>query len=281
MKLTDFRIPLRLDEAQALLKQLGPAGFPLAGATSLEFVPGKDPKTAVDLGRLHLDGIMRAGSSFLVGATTRLAQIQKHHEPGWVLDRVAVHLASQPIRNMSTIGGNVARVFWWGDFPVALLALGATMVVHDGAERKMAGDEYFASQPAKLFKEGALLTAVHVRALGAGAGFGYRKQTQTAMGFSLATAAAMLEMDGVTVRSARVALGAAIPFPARLTAVEQALAGQLAGPNIFARAVREGLGGLKFRGGAGMTEEYVAHLAAVSLKDALHDAWTDAKGGAR
>lgn len=278
MNITDFRIPGRLDEARAILKELGPAGLPLAGATSLEFIPGKDPKTAVDITRLGLEGIVRENGGFRIGAATRIAALQNHHEPGWVLDRVAVRLASQPIRNMSTIGGNIARVFPWADFPVVLLALNATMVID---ETKVPADEYFASQPARYFKDGALLTAIHVPAVGARVGFGYRKQTQAAMGFSLMTCAALLEADGNHIKTARVALGAGIPFPARLQAIEQALAGKAGGEEIFKAAAAQGLSGLKFKGAAGMSEEYMAHLAAVVVPDALADAWAAAKGGAR
>ena len=38
MKIADFAIPSNLAEARSLLKQLGPQGVPLAGATSLVFM---------------------------------------------------------------------------------------------------------------------------------------------------------------------------------------------------------------------------------------------------
>ena len=99
----------------------------------------------MDITRLGLHGIREESGTFRIGATTRIAALQKHHEAGWVLDRVAMHLASQQIRNMSTLGGNIARVFPWADFPVALLALGAEMVIAgDGGERVVGADEFFA-----------------------------------------------------------------------------------------------------------------------------------------
>lgn len=277
MKLVDFRIPTRLDEARSLLKELGPSALPLAGATSLVFAPGKDPKTAVDITRLGLDGIRRDNGTFIVGSTTRLAALQKHHADGWVLDRVAERLASQQIRNMSTLGGNIARVFPWADFPIVLLALGAEMVIAGDAERIVGADDFFSSQPARFFKGGELLTAVRVPVLGAGCGFGYRKQTQSSFGFSLMTVAAWIERDGAKVRRARVAAGAGIPFPARLGAIEQAVTGQDAGEALFADAAAKGLSGVKFKSAAGMSEEYIAHLASVLVRDALTEAWENAR----
>ncbi|MBP7829918.1 MAG: FAD binding domain-containing protein [Kiritimatiellae bacterium] len=277
MKITDFKIPTRLDEALAALRDLGPAALPVAGATSLVFIPEDQPMTAVDLNRLGLDGIRRDGGVFRVGAATRVATLQKHREPGWVLDRVALTLSSQQIRNESTLGGNICRVFPWSDFPAPLLALGATLVIRGVQEREMPADEFFSSQPARLFRGGDLLTQVRVPALGEGAGFGYKKVRQTATGFSLATAAACLQLDGASVRSARAAVSAAVPFPARCPGVEAALAGKKASEGLLREAALNGLSALRFKEAEGMSAEYIGRLAAVTLGDVLVEAWNQAK----
>jgi CO/xanthine dehydrogenase FAD-binding subunit len=275
MRIADFRIPEHLDEARTLLKGLGDQALPLAGGTSLVFAVGRDEKIAVDLMRAGLDGIRREHGGFRIGATTRLADLQHFRADGWVLDRVAVRLASQQVRNMSTIGGNIVRVFPWADFPVALLALDASLVILGQGERTVGADEFFAGQPSRLLKGGDLLAAVHVKALPPGTGFGYRKETRAAMGFSLMTAAALVESDGKNIRRARVAAGAGVPFPCRLEAVEAALAGKPGKDETFREAAK-GTAGLKIRTSAGMSEEYIAHLAQVVVADALREAWTEA-----
>ena len=277
MKITDFKIPTRLDEALALLRDLGPAGLPVAGATSLVFIPEDEPKTAVDLNRIGLDGIRRENGTFLIGAASRVAALQKHAAPGWVLDRVAVTLSSQPIRNESTIGGNICRVFPWSDFPAPLLALGAVMVIRGGQEKEMTADEFFSAQPARLFRSGELLTQVRVPALSPGMGFGYRKIRQTATGFSLTTAAVLLQLEGTTLRSVRVALSGAVPFPVRCPGVEGALSGQKASEGLLREAALNGLAGLKIRESEGMSAAYIGRLAGVTLGDVLVEAWTQAK----
>lgn len=277
MKITDFKIPTRLDEALALLRELGPAALPVAGATSLVFIPEDQPMTAVDINRLGLDGLRRDNGTFRIGAAARVASLQKHHEPGWVLDRVALTLSSQPIRNQSTIGGNICRVFPWADFPASLLALGATLVVRGAQEKELSSDEFFSSQPVRLFKGGELLTEIRVPAIGAGAGFGYKKVRQTATGFSLVTAAVQLRLEGGAVASVRAALGGGVPFPVRCPGVESALAGKKASEPVLREAARDGLAGLKFKEAEGMSVEFVGNLAAVTLGDALVEAWTAAK----
>lgn len=277
MKITDFKIPASLDEALALLRELGPAGLPVAGATSLVFIPEDQPVTAVDVNRIGLSGIHLENGTFRIGAATRVAGLQKHHAPGWVLDRVALTLSSQPIRNESTIGGNICRVFPWSDFPAALLALGAGMAIRGAQDKEMTADEFFASQPARLFRSGDLLTEIRVPSLGSGAGFGFRKIRQTATGFSLATAAALLQLEGASIRSVRAALSGAVPFPARCPNVETALAGKKASEGVLREAALNGLSGLKFKEAEGMSAEYIGSLAAVTMGDALVEAWTLAK----
>ena len=279
MKLVDFKIPTRLDEARGILKQLGSTALPLAGSTSLVFAAGKDDRVAVDITRIGLHGIRKESGTFRIGATATIAALQKHHEDGWVLDRVAKHLASQQIRNMSTLGGNIVRVFPWADFPVALLALNAEMVIAgDGGDRIVVADEFFAGQPTRLLKPGELLAAVKLKAVQLGCGFGYRKETRAHMGFSVMTAAAALEADGKKIKSARVAVGAGVPFPARLKAVEEALVGKPASESLFREAAAKGAEGLKVKSAAGNTDEYTLHLAPVVIADALAEAWKMAAG---
>ena len=100
----------------------------MAGGTSLHFL-GVTEKTAVDLSHLGLSGIKKKGGTFLIGATTSLGELMNYQGPGWVLDQVALHTSTQQIRNISTLGGNIVRVFPWNDFPVALLALDATLCI--------------------------------------------------------------------------------------------------------------------------------------------------------
>lgn len=279
MKLVDFKIPTRLDEARNILKQLGSTALPLAGSTSLVFAAGKDGRVGVDITRLGLHGIRKESGTFRIGATTTIAALQKHREDGWVLDRVAKHLASQQIRNMSTLGGNLVRVFPWCDFPVVLLALNAEMVITgDGGDRTVLADEFFAGQPVRLLKTGELLAAVKVKAVPAGSGFGYGKQTRTHMGFSLMTAAVFLETNGKTIRNARVGVGAGVPFPVRLKTVEDLLAGQPASESLFKESAVRGSEGLKIKSAAGNTDGYTTHLVAVTIADALTDAWKNAVG---
>jgi carbon-monoxide dehydrogenase medium subunit len=278
MTCRDFLIPRGLEEARGMLKELGAAALPLAGGTGLYFLAPQPEKTVIDITRIGLDGIERDGGAFRIGAATPVASIQHTREKGFVLHEAASRLATQQIRNVSTIGGNIARVFPWADFPVALLALDASVTVLGDGEKTYGADEYFKSQPARLFKAGELLTAVTVPAVEGAAGFGFHKEVITSSGFSMMTAAARLRLEGGVIEDARLAAGAGISFPRRLAEVEQRLCGEKAGEEVFERAVAEGVKGVTWKGKEGSSDEYAAHLAGVVLRDVLAKAMKQAKG---
>lgn len=278
MKVEAFLIPGSLAEAQGQLRALGARGTPVAGATSHLFLRGERPVTLVDLSRTGISGIAARGDVFVIGATTPVAELRDFTAPGWVLDRVAACFVNQQIRNQSTLGGNVARVFPWSDFAVAMLALDATMEIAGAPDRRMRADDYFQGQPARHFVPGDLLVRIEVPCLGAGVGFGYRKERRTAADYSLCTVAARVEIGGGVVRAARVALGAAVAMPQRLAGVETRLIGARPAPAALGAAVEEGMGGMTFVRAAGFSAEYTAHLARVAVCDAIGDAVREAGG---
>ena len=270
----DFLVPASFDEARAELQRLGPEGVPVAGATSLLFMKHREPKVAVDLSRAGLAGIRADGDGFVIGAMSTITALREHRADGWVLDRVAGHFVTQQIRNQSTLGGNIVRVFAWADFPVALLALNATMVIRNDEEKRVGADEFFAGQPVRLLKAGDLLVSVVVPALKPGQGFGYHKQTRVSADFSQGTAAALLEVAGGKITAARVALGASVTFPCRLAGVEQALVGQKGSEKLF-RAASAELGTRTWRTVAGFAPDYIQHIGQTAVADALAQAWEE------
>ena len=280
MKLCEFIHPASLSEARKALRELGPGGMPLAGGTALHFMQSKKPVTAVDLTGLGLSFIRRKGGFFSIGAATPISEIQRYRSPRWAMHEICRRISTHQIRNVSTIGGNICRVFPWADLPVVLLAMNARMVIYSGKEAEMGADEFFSSQPARLFTGGNLLTAVKIPVLKAQHGFGSVKAARNAAAFSLVTIAALLELDGTKIKSARVAAGSAIPFPKRLPGVEAALVGREAVTAVFKEAAAAAGTAAKWNVREGMSADYMRQLAEVSLLDALERAAEFARGRA-
>jgi len=278
MKLCAFIRPTSLSDAREVLRELGPKGMPLAGGTALHFMPTKTPVTAVDITRLGLSYIRQEGNFFNIGAATPISDIQRYRGPRWAMHEICRRISTHQIRNISTIGGNICRVFPWADLPVVLLAMDARMTINSGTETEVPADEYFAAQPAKRFSGGNLLTAVKVPVLEAHHGFGSVKATRNAAAFSLVTVAALLELKDGHIKSARVAAGSAIPFPHRLPSVEAALAGREAVTAVFKEAAAKASADARWCAREGMSADYIKQLAEVSLLDALEKAAAFAKG---
>jgi CO/xanthine dehydrogenase FAD-binding subunit len=272
VKLCEFIRPASLSAARDHLRELGPRGLALAGGTSLHFMQTPTPGTAVDITRLGLSFIRPEGDYFAIGATTPLADIQRYRAPRWAMHEICRRISTHQIRNISTIGGNICRVFPWADMPVVLLAMNARLVIYSGKEDELTADEFFSSQPAKRFQGGDILTTVKVPVLHAHHGFGSVKAVRTAASFSLVTVAAVLELEGNNIKVARVAAGSAIPFPQRLPEVEAALIGREATPSVFQEASARSAKAAPWRGLEGMSPDYSRHLAEVSLLDALERA---------
>jgi CO/xanthine dehydrogenase FAD-binding subunit len=278
MKLCEFIRPESLAQARAVLRKLGPKGLPLAGGTALHFMPGKAPVTAVDLTGLGLSYIRHKGAFFEIGAATPLSDIQRHRGPRWAMHEICRRISTHQIRNVSTIGGNICRVFPWADLPVVLLAMNARLVIYSGKLKEMGADEYFSSQPARLFRGGDLLAAVKIPVLKAHHGFGSVKAARNAAAFSMVTIAALLELKDGRIAAARVAAGSAIPFPKRLPSVEAALMGKEPSAGVFRAAASLAGNDAKWCKQEGMSAEYVANLAEVSIVDALERAAEFARG---
>jgi CO/xanthine dehydrogenase FAD-binding subunit len=277
VKLREFIRPASLSAARELLRELGPQGMALAGGTALHFMQDDTPCTAVDVSRLGLSFIRPEGDFFVIGATTPLSDIQRHRAPRWAMHEICRRISTHQIRNISTIGGNICRVFPWADLPVVLLAMNARMIVFSGQDQEVSADDFFASQPVSRFRNGDLLSAVKVPVLQAHLGFGSVKAARNAAAFSLVTVAVVLELQDGHIKAARVAAGSAIPFPRRLLEVEASLTGREATTAVFQEAAAKAKTAAPWRGREGMSAEYSQHLAEVSLLDALERAATFAR----
>ena len=281
MRFDDFLIPQTMEEAREALNALGEKGYAFAGGTAFQYVSDRPGATAVDITRLGLRGIEPTDGGFRVGATTTLTDLVRYRADGWVLDRVATRIPTHQVRNISTVGGNISRLFPWSDLPLALLVLeGGVVILGDDGERAHDALEFFTAQPLNRFGHGDLVTAVEVPAVAPPLGFGFKKENTTNAAFALMTGAAAITLDGERMARVRLAANGALAVPQRLPDVEAVLEGEPADAGLFAAAVEGGIGHLDWRGREGMSNEFARHLGGVILVDVLEQALAAAKGGA-
>ncbi|MBM2620786.1 FAD binding domain-containing protein [Actinoplanes sp. LDG1-06] len=213
---------------------------------------GSPPTELVSLRRAGLAGITVTGSTVTIGATTTLSQVE--HDPRLeILNPVVRSIASVPVRNLATVGGNLFAHQPYGDLTVALVALDARAVLfgHDA--------------PVELpLREHALVTAVTFELPTPGT-FRYLKASRRRFNSaSVVTVAAVVTEHGV-----RVALGGVSDHIVRATAVEQALAGRPLTEESVAAAARVGLAELSPADDAYASAWYRKRVFPVHLRRAL------------
>ncbi|WP_462266299.1 FAD binding domain-containing protein [Mucilaginibacter sp.] len=138
------------------------------------------------------------------------------------------------------------------DMCVAMAALGATIQVQGPKGERSIPFADFHLLPGKTpqlehnLKPGELITSVTLPPLPAAAKSHYLKvRDRASYEFALTSAAVVLDMQGNTIRTARIALGGVGTKPWRSLAAEQALAGKIASEQNFRNAAEIAMAGAK------------------------------------
>lgn len=222
--LNDVHLPTDLQAAFDALDSSRSSAL-MSGGTSLmpeinTRVTGID--TVVSLRRLALSDISVNAGKAIIGATVTLDAFGRHPELG-VLKPVIESIASPPIRNMATVGGNLFAAQPYGDLAVALLALDAEAeLVSRGVTRKAPVGEILR----KGIAEGEIVTAVSFDIPSEEVWF-YTKATRRKLNSAaIVTVAATITLANGKVASARIALGGVASRPVPAPSVEAALIGQ-------------------------------------------------------
>ena len=144
---------------------------------------------------------------------------------GKLIDRIG----GEQVRNMGTIGGNIANGSPIGDMPPPLIALGATLTLRKGRKRRTIPlEEFFIAYGKQDRRSDEFVEAVHVPVPAKGSHFAVHKVTKRRDEDITATLGAFhlaLAKDG-TVKSIRIAYGGMAATPKRARAVEAELLGR-------------------------------------------------------
>src|SRR6266849_309635 len=163
----EYTAPKTLDEA---LHLLAAGAKPLAGGMSL--IPMMKlrlaaPERLVDLGKLKdLNYIRDADGALHIGATTTHADLESSpilRQKCPLLAETAAYIGDVQVRNMGTIGGSVAHADPSADYPAALQALEATIVLKSAKkERKVSAAKFFLDTFTTALKEDEIVSEVIV-----------------------------------------------------------------------------------------------------------------------
>ena len=229
MKPAAFDYVMARDVADALKQLAAAAGEAkaLAGGQSLGPMLNlrlARPKLLVDISKLDaLKQIKDEGDAWRIGASVTHAELEDRPLARCApLAQVARVIAYRAVRNRGTIGGSLAHADPAADWPLALAALGATVIVSGPkGQREVAAGELMLSAFAASLADDEIVEAVRVPKLSAGARWGYYKFCRKTGEFPEASAAVLLDPQR---RVARLFAGALDRAPQPLDSVAHALA---------------------------------------------------------
>jgi xanthine dehydrogenase small subunit len=226
-------VPASLDDLAVIL-EAEPKATIVAGSTDVGLWVTKfmrDISPVVFIGHLdelktisETDGVITigAGVTYSEGFETLAKRIP-------ALGPLINRIGGEQVRNMGTIGGNIANGSPIGDTPPPFIALGARLTLRKGAARRTIPlEEFFIAYGKQDRKPGEFVEAVHVPVPAKGSHFAAYKITKRRdedITASLGAFNLTLAADG-TVASIRIAYGGMAATPKRATAVEAALLGR-------------------------------------------------------
>ena len=229
----DYHRPGSVGEAVKLLADRGDDARVLAGGHSL--IPIMKlrmamPEHIIDLQDIaELSGISEDGGTITIGAMTSQAEIigsamLEQHCP--ILRETSLQIADPQIRNLGTIGGNVANGDPGNDMPAVMQALDATYLIEgSGGSREVTARDFYEAAYFTALGDDEVLTAVRFGAPGAGHGYAYEKQKRKIGDYATAAAAVLLNMNGGRCEAASIALTNVGDTPLYAQAAGQALVG--------------------------------------------------------
>ncbi len=155
-----FHRPRTIQEALKLLHRPGGKACALAGGTDLVLRSGRSVTDLVDITGLGLDYIRRGGGGLRIGAASPLAKVEESAAvqalAGGILSTAAAHCGSVQLRNVATLGGNLANASPAADTAVPLLVLDAKVVLQDLRRKRRMGLAEFFLAPHKTAINGGL-----------------------------------------------------------------------------------------------------------------------------
>ncbi len=283
----DYHSPRSLDEALSLLSEHAADAKIVAGGQSL--IPAmrfrlSTPSTLIDINQLDdLRYIEERSDHLAIGAMTRESSIEE--SPAVVsaypllLDTAAV-VADPLVRNQATVGGNIAHADPANDHPATMLAYSATVVAKGPkGERTIAIDDFFTGLFENALSDNEILTEIRIPKPGPNCGGAYEKFERKVGDYATSAVAVQLQLDGETIREARIGLTNVNAVPMRAKNAEAELNGKAPSDEVLEAAGKAAAAECDPSADLRGSVDYKRDITRVLLKRAVERAVERAKGG--
>ena len=232
--------PTTIEEAVTLLREHPGKGKFIAGGTNV--VVDKDPSLdyLIDLHHLGLDYLIEEETCVRIGACTTIQELYQSELiqsfASGLLAQVASWFASRQIRNVATIGGNIAEGLSAADTAPALLAMDAQVVIAGGNERTIALSDFFRKEGGTILNNELIKEFIVPKEFQNATGK-FLKNAKTREDISIVSVTTTVLMHETYCEKVRIALGAVAPTPIRIPQAESVLEGQIPTTELIQQAV--------------------------------------------
>ena len=280
MAMFDLAEPKTLGEAFDLLDQGDSAIRPIGGGTALMLMIKAQVFRPIRLVSLrHLGepfagySLSDDGASLRIGAMTTFAELEhsavvRSHLP--VVVQTMQTLANVRVRNVATVGGNLAHGDPHLDLPPVWMALAAeALIISKDGERVVPVEDIFVGYYETTIADGELIAELRVPIRPTWRSTYVKVTTRAIHDWPALGIAVSAEFDGGRVADLRIVLSAALDKPTRLVAAEAALRGQIPDAAALARAGEAAVAEIDMASDSRGSAPYKNHLLRVHLARAV------------
>lgn len=217
-----FHRPATVREAVALKRRYGTRAAYLAGGTWLNSTEsGGPPQHVISLAGLGLDRVVSKPGGLEIGALCRVQRLIEDRRVPEPLRAALGQVVNRNLREMATLGGNIAARYAHSDVIPMLVALQAEVVLAASGGKRTLGVGEYVTRPVP-----GLITTVRVAKPKANRVAACHAFRVSGNARSVASAAVSATLERGVLHSPIVALGGMARTVVRLAGVERALEGQ-------------------------------------------------------
>jgi carbon-monoxide dehydrogenase medium subunit len=281
-----YHDPRSIEDAVALLAEKDNAKL-LAGGQSLMPMLNMRfllPDDLIDLNLIDgLAGITEDGDSLVFGGMTRHRDIEYSDLVARrcpLMKEAILNVAHRQIRNRGTYGGSMAHLDPSAELPSVSMAQDAIVTVQKkGGTRDIAMADFPIGYMMPSFELDEMVTGIRVPLWPEGHGYAFEEFARRHGDYAITSSAVLLDVEpGGRIRRVSITVGGVGAAPLRVTAVEEALTGEIGSVELFTEIAE------KCREIDAMEDVYAPawyrqHLASVLTRRALGRAFSRAANG--
>jgi len=261
----EFFKPQTIAEAVELKEQFKDEAVFIAGGTGVNCLDSKyEIEKVIGIEQLELSEISKTHSELSIGAGVTIQELINSPKIPDQLTTAARHFINRNIRNIATIGGNIAANKSTSNLIPILVALDAELKI--GGSATPVPVYKYVTQEMTLLIEDVIIPSGNLAKK-----YGLQKFSRSANDISIITAAITFNIQYKKLSNVRVAVGGVGKHVVRLTELENKLKGnKLLAPTEIEDTVKNIVAPVKdIRGGV----QFKKYMAGVLISDCIHNAY--------